>query len=1536
MKIYDYKLTKPLSWCLVLCMSLIMSTVGFSQANFCDDQVNIALGPDCLMDITEGLFTEGVADAGFTVQFEQDGWFSAEYTVPYIGLDVSGELQGCGYYTVHVTNLSGVTCWGSALIEDKLGPIPPMLNCGNTWDDACPWSCLEEAPDYNPASDLLLAQDCTLPITVTGPAIVITPNVDCAMPDSAMYIYTLTDGKGNESLDTVFYLISKPDVILAPVTVITGRCQDADDPKTLLDAWVAAGENPAEIPVPYAIDPVSGDIVPVEFGAGETVFEACNLVVKYSDMVIPLCGADCVTTSRKVLRNWTVLDWCNSLTYEFDQILHFKDEEAPYNVTVAGGSTDYVSTDPWSCTVTYTLPGVTAEDACSAIAGTIWKDADGLVVTGSVVLGKGAHTFYAHAVDCCDNVSDGVPFTVYVADEIKPVAIAKEYTVASVIEYGDEDDIEGGAIAKVFAPSIDNGSWDMCTEVYLEVRRIDENNEPLLDICDRDDDLVTNEYATDSPAAAYPEDDRDDRGYAPFVKFCCDDVGESHMVELRVWDDANMDGIYGSYGDNYNVTWGWVKVEDPNPPRYTLEDVTVYCHDPYDDEGLFDDLYYSKLEFDGACYEPEVEIEGPHWFGFAPSGVSEPSPSDFGDYYYDWNTFPDFDYTCSFGYGWVKYTMINPTKNARVTDYQLIKVMYKDDFACDNVNWPADDPDRECMDDTPIDLTWDAGPCEIIAWSYESDTFSFSPNTDGSCAKILNYFTVIDWCIYDAWLSGGYSSTLLSTHYSLWAHDYDKNDNGLLDDNGDICGDVLVDEVHDVKGSFKAIADLVAYNSCNPDPCDEEHHVTGVYTYVQTIKILDDTDPEIDNTTELVQCSYDPDCADYITISASATDEGDCEASYTWKVFVDYDQDGYYDRTFDYTGPSISQTFGDINDDPIAMYEGWVYVDVRLKVWDGCGNSSIEDMTIELKDCKAPTPYCLNLSSALMNVEDFNGETVGMVELWAIDFNVGSTDNCFGKDLDYTFDNISYDVDYEDYWHYFEDTDGDGFGEAVRNASGKVAIKPGSSPTGSSVEDADDEVLQRYLEGEIQLWDPNEDAYGARTSAIVFTCDDLNITFTPDIIMTVWDGKYNHDFCSVNLTLIDNQDACGGAPRAAIAGDVSTEENNEVSEVTVSLENLTNPEYKLDFVTGNDGDYAFASNPMYNSYDISAKKDGDDIEGVSTLDLVLIQRHILGLDAFDSPYKVIAADINSDRKVSGSDLVVLRKTILGIYNEFPSNNSWRFVDAAQTLTVENALVDFSEVINIADLEVNMPNENFVAVKIGDVNASAATNARSIATTRSNNTVALGLTERNVRSGETVDLTFSAAEFQEVYGYQFTLELNGLEFVSVTAGDAGMTDANIGIFDNTLTVSYSDVKGLNATDNLFTLTAKATQDGKVSQMVNLTNSKLSSEAYVGSTLDINTVELTVNGEEVVNFGLNQNEPNPFKDATVIGFTLPEAGQAFITVYDVAGKVVKQINGQYAQGFNQETLTKSDLNATGVLYYTLKSGNYTATKKMIIIE
>ncbi len=83
-------------------------------------------------------------------------------------------------------------------------------------------------------------------------------------------------------------------------------------------------------------------------------------------------------------------------------------------------------------------------------------------------------------------------------------------------------------------------------------------------------------------------------------------------------------------------------------------------------------------------------------------------------------------------------------------------------------------------------------------------------------------------------------------------------------------------------------------------------------------------------------------------------------------------------------------------------------------------------------------------------------------------------------------------------------------------------------------------------------------------------------------------------------------------------------------------------------------------------------------------------------------------------------------------------------------------------------------------------------------------------------------------------------------------------------------------------------------------------------------------------------MNQNRPNPFSETTVISFTLPREANATLSVYDISGKLLKQIKRLFPAGSNNVEIRAEELDASGVLYYQLESGAFKSTKKMILID
>lgn len=87
---------------------------------------------------------------------------------------------------------------------------------------------------------------------------------------------------------------------------------------------------------------------------------------------------------------------------------------------------------------------------------------------------------------------------------------------------------------------------------------------------------------------------------------------------------------------------------------------------------------------------------------------------------------------------------------------------------------------------------------------------------------------------------------------------------------------------------------------------------------------------------------------------------------------------------------------------------------------------------------------------------------------------------------------------------------------------------------------------------------------------------------------------------------------------------------------------------------------------------------------------------------------------------------------------------------------------------------------------------------------------------------------------------------------------------------------------------------------------------------------------------ISFNLAQNYPNPFNPATIIKFSIPEENIVILKVYDVLGKEIavlineKKTAGNYEISFNASGLS------SGVYFYKFEAGNFTSTKKMILIR
>jgi hypothetical protein len=452
-------------------------------------------------------------------------------------------------------------------------------------------------------------------------------------------------------------------------------------------------------------------------------------------------------------------------------------------------------------------------------------------------------------------------------------------------------------------------------------------------------------------------------------------------------------------------------------------------------------------------------------------------------------------------------------------------------------------------------------------------------------------------------------------------------------------------------------------------------------------------------------------------------------------------------------------------------------------------------------------------------------------------------------------------------------------------------------------------------------------------------CSAVTLSFSPDVTDTervfdcsqlgantleVWvtDAAGNQDFATVTLTVQDNMGVCGPGT-LTVAGALTTEGGDGIEDATVEINGGL-----FDHVTDATGTYSFDLDAGAD-YSVVPNLDLDAGNGVTTFDMVLIMQHILGMNTFANPYQLIAADANNSNTVTTLDLVAIRMVILQMTDAFPNNTSWRFVDADHVFADPMNPWGYPEVINYNNLDVEDLAADFIGVKIGDVNGTAQANFQSPAENRTNKNIQINTRDEQVQAGQEVTVHFTSTA--AVSGYQFTLNHEGLELVSIQEGLARAE--HFGVHAGALTASWNDMEIRNlAGEDLFSITFKATTDVQLSEVLTINSRYTQAEAY--TTQGIEGVELTFSGQAHADYVLYQNVPNPFNGQTTIGFDLAKAGQASLTIMTIDGQTVKSITGDFAAGYNEVII--KDLNAVGVLYYSLESGDFTTTRKMIMIK
>ena len=461
-----------------------------------------------------------------------------------------------------------------------------------------------------------------------------------------------------------------------------------------------------------------------------------------------------------------------------------------------------------------------------------------------------------------------------------------------------------------------------------------------------------------------------------------------------------------------------------------------------------------------------------------------------------------------------------------------------------------------------------------------------------------------------------------------------------------------------------------------------------------------------------------------------------------------------------------------------------------------------------------------------------------------------------------------------------------------------------------------------------------------------YTCDSLDNGVGQTFILNVWvwDLDNNKDYCIVELNLIDSKDVCQDVPDPLISvkGRISDEKDTGLDGFVIKGVGLLSNDEKTT-MTGENGEYDLNSLGAYDMYEISPDRDDNPLDGLTTLDLVLIQKHILGIKKFDNPFSYIAADANNTKSVTAADLLELRKLILGIDDVLQINESWKFLksDTEFDNPVQPWNYDFKYLTD--SLYYGLDSLDFIAVKIGDINRSATVyNEISGLTFRNEPNTYFVVNNKEFSPNEEFPVAFKLEQAGNITGFQYTFEFDSdkLQFAGINNSATSISGSNINTLKankGIITFSWNDGNGieLKEEDVLFAINMKAITKGTLDEVIQISSKITKSEIY-DENLNISNLKLRFAGQNYDKLIVNQNSPNPFSDQTEISFDLPKDDIVKFRVFNNTGKSIISTQGHYSKGQNTITISKSDLSDQGVYFYELTNDESTILKKMVLIK
>jgi len=472
-----------------------------------------------------------------------------------------------------------------------------------------------------------------------------------------------------------------------------------------------------------------------------------------------------------------------------------------------------------------------------------------------------------------------------------------------------------------------------------------------------------------------------------------------------------------------------------------------------------------------------------------------------------------------------------------------------------------------------------------------------------------------------------------------------------------------------------------------------------------------------------------------------------------------------------------------------------------------------------------------------------------------------------------------------------------------------------------------DENVTIFQERHGHTW-PGVSAEGGSLDALAGFIDGTYGRFikTPTMIVIAPDGTVAFDVTGFDFDIEGSailseaiaQSRILKVELATINGTVTNVEQVPINNVTLRFEGAALESLgSVDVTADTAGRFSLADLPINQTYTVTPSKMGAIDNGITTFDLVLMSKHILGVTPFTDTTQIIAADVNLSGSVTTFDIVQVRRVILGLTDSLNAG-SWRFLPHQIELASLNDLSELS----------------FVGIKTGDVNHSANLSLFTTAEPRSiKRTLPLIVPDKKVKAGEIVLVPFKTATANTLTGFQYTLDFDAtvldlIDFSSTTLPNFSQENGNTRHKDKgQIAMSWFTTKNTTPKD-LFTLQFRAKKEGQLSELLALSNAITTIEAYTKAE---EVVDLALQFQPASQQTIVNVFPNPITKTLNITVDLQQQQDLQIDLLSVEGKIIQQSTTQVAVGKQTITLPISTSLEAGM--YLLK---ITGAEGILLLE